>query len=81
LYEEANAKQESINECNVLIGSKDGQLQKWIKQSGSLTPHPKEEVFNKQILEAYTKAQRLQEEKIALIQKATSLVCIRTAVE
>jgi inhibitor of growth protein 3 len=76
LYEEANAKQESINECNILIGRQDGLLQKWIKASGSLVPHPKEEVMNKQILDAYNKAQRLQDEKIALIQKATSLVCV-----
>jgi hypothetical protein len=74
LYEEANAKQEMINECNSIIASRDGQLQKWVKVSGSLTAHPKEEAFSKAILEAYGRAQVLQAEKIALVQKAVSLV-------
>ena len=68
------AKQDSINECNALIANRDGQLQKWVKLSGSLVPHPKEEIFNKAILDAYDKAQMLQDEKIALMEKAGSLV-------
>ncbi|KAF2669256.1 hypothetical protein BT63DRAFT_387608 [Microthyrium microscopicum] len=74
LYEEAGAKQEAINALNSLIATKDGQLQKFVKNSGSLTKHPKEDIWNKEILDAYTKAQALQDEKIAFVQKACSLL-------
>jgi inhibitor of growth protein 3 len=65
-----------INECNSIIASRDGQLQKWVKVSGSLTTHPREEPFSKAVLQAYDRAQVLQDEKIALVQKATSLVSL-----
>ena len=75
LYEEAQAKQDGINECCSIIASRDGNLQKFIKQNGSLTINPKEEQYSKTILENYDRAQLLQEEKVALVQKASVLVC------
>jgi inhibitor of growth protein 3 len=77
LYEEAMAKQESINECNAIIANRDSQLQKWVKLSGSLVPHPKEDAFNKAILDAFDRAQLLQDEKVALMEKAGSLVGVQ----
>src|ERR1700760_2473646 len=74
LYEEASAKQDAINSLNGIIATKDGQLQKWIKTSSALVKHPKEDIFNKDILDAYTKVTLLQDEKLALVQKACSLL-------
>lgn len=49
-------------------------MQKSIQSTGSLVVHPKEGQFNKTILENYDRAQRLQDEKVALVQKASTLV-------
>jgi len=37
-----NAKQDLINDFNVQIARKDGELQHWVKVQGSLKPHPNE---------------------------------------
>jgi hypothetical protein len=74
LFEEAQAKQDVINECTKIIEARDTALQRFIKQTGSLTVNPKEEQYNKTIRENFAKAEALQEEKVALIQKASSLV-------
>lgn len=76
LFEEAQAKQDVINECTKIIEARDTALQRFIKQTGSLTVNPKEEQYNKTIRENFAKAEALQEEKVALIQKASSLVCV-----
>lgn len=70
LYEEAEAKQIAINECTAIINHRDAQIQKFIKHNGSLVVNPKEEQYKKTILENMEKAMALQEEKLALIQKA-----------
>jgi len=70
LYEEAEAKQAAINECTTIINHRDAQIQKFIKHNGSLVVNPKEEQYKKTILENMDKAMALQEEKLALIQKA-----------
>ncbi|KAE9965690.1 hypothetical protein BLS_007445 [Venturia inaequalis] len=74
LFEEAQAKQEMINVCCNTIASRDGQLQKFIKQNGSLLTNPKEESYSKTIIENFDKAQALQVEKVALVQKASALL-------
>ncbi|KAF2425783.1 hypothetical protein EJ08DRAFT_616923 [Tothia fuscella] len=74
LFEEAQAKQDIINECTKIIENRDTALQRFIKQAGSLTVNPKEEQYNKTIRENFARAEALQEEKVALIQKASSLL-------
>ena len=74
LYEEAEAKQASINECVSIINHRDGQLQKFIKHNGSLVVNPKEEQYTKTIIENYDKAQNLHDEKMILMQKASALL-------
>lgn len=65
-----------INVCVSTIASRDGQLQKFIKQNGSLVPNPKEEGYSKTIIENFDKATALQLEKVQLVQKASALVCL-----
>jgi len=76
LYEEAQAKQDGINECYAIINSRDGNLQKFIKQNGSLVVNPKEDEYAHTIKKNFQKAQELQDEKLALLQKSCFLVCI-----
>jgi inhibitor of growth protein 3 len=76
LYEEAQAKQDMINECYAVINSRDGNIQKFIKQNGSLVVNPKEEEYSNTIKKNFLKAQELQEEKLALVQKSCVLVCL-----
>lgn len=76
LFEEAQAKQEMINGCCNTIASRDGQLQKFIKQNGSLVTNPKEESYSKTVIENFEKAQALQDERVQLVQKASALVCL-----
>ena len=59
----------------MLWQSRDASLQKFIKLNGSLVQNPNEECYSKIIQQNMDKAQVLQEEKIALSEKAASLVC------
>jgi len=68
------AKDQLIQECRAIIQARDNSLQKFIKLNGSLVQNPKEEPYSKIIQQQYEKAQVLQEEKIALVDKATALV-------
>ncbi|ORY06887.1 inhibitor of growth proteins N-terminal histone-binding-domain-containing protein [Clohesyomyces aquaticus] len=74
LYEEVQAKDQQINECRSIINARDSSLQKFIKLNGSLVQNPKEEPYSKIIQQNFDKAQMLQEEKIALVEKACSLM-------
>ncbi|KAF2465366.1 uncharacterized protein BDR25DRAFT_318607 [Lindgomyces ingoldianus] len=74
LYEEVQAKDQQINECRSIINARDSSLQKFIKLNGSLVQNPKEEPYAKIIQQNFDKAQVLQEEKIALVEKACSLM-------
>lgn len=74
LLEEIQAKDQIIQECRQQIMNRDNGLQRHIKQMGAHVKHPKEEQMAKVALAAYDKAQTLQEEKIALVQKACFLV-------
>ena len=74
LYEEAQAKQDLINESNAVINSRDSNIQKFIKQNGSLVINPKEEEYGNTVKKHFIKIQELQEEKLALLQKSCVLV-------
>ena len=69
------AKDELIQEARRTIASRDNSLQKFIKLNGSLVQNPKEEPYSKLIVDQYERSQILQEEKIALVEKAAALVC------
>ncbi|KAF7714743.1 Chromatin modification-related protein [Penicillium ucsense] len=74
LMEEIQAKDKIMQESRVVINSKDGSLQKFIKLNGSLAPNPKEEQYTKAVLESFDRSQQLQEEKIQLSDKACVLL-------
>lgn len=77
LYEEMQAKEQQIQACNNIIETRDSSLQKFVKLNGSLVKNPKEEPYNKLILQNYEKAQTLQDEKVHLAEKAAQLVRIQ----
>jgi inhibitor of growth protein 3 len=74
LTEEIQAKDKLIQEARAAITQRDNSIQKFIKQHGSLVPHPKEDQYNKFILAQMKLAEALQDEKIALADKACQLV-------
>lgn len=74
LYEEAQVKQDDITDCQRTIDIRDGNIQKFIKHNTSLVRNPKEDQYSKTILENYDRMRVLQDEKILLIEKASSLV-------
>jgi inhibitor of growth protein 3 len=74
LYEEVQAKDVLIQESRSIIAARDSSLQKFIKLNGSLVQNPKEEPYSKIITQHFERAQVLQEEKIALVDKASALV-------
>lgn len=74
LFEEIAAKDKLFLECLNIIEQRDGSLHRFIRTNGSLTHNPKEDLYNKTILDEYAKAKKLQDEKIALANKALGLV-------
>lgn len=76
LYEEAQAKEAQIQELRAGIAQRDSSLQKFIKLNGSLVQNPKEEPYTKVVLANFEKAQILQDEKVALVTKASALVSL-----
>lgn len=68
------AKDAQIQELRTAINQRDNSLQKFIKLNGSLVVNPKEEPYNKLVIQNYERAQILQEEKIGLVEKAAALV-------
>lgn len=74
LYEEVQDKDRQIQELRAAIQQRDNSLQKFIKLNGSLVVNPKEEPYNKVVIQSYERAQILQEEKIGLVEKAAALV-------
>jgi len=74
LLEEIQAKDALIQERRALINTRDLSLQRHVKKEGGHVSHQKEDAFVKQVLANYDKAQALQEEKIALSEKASMLV-------
>jgi len=74
LYEEVQAKDTQIQELRTAIQQRDNSLQKFIKLNGSLVVNPKEEPYNRVVIQNYERAQILQEEKIGLVEKAAALL-------
>jgi inhibitor of growth protein 3 len=70
------AKDAQIQELRAAIQQRDNSLQKFIKLNGSLVVNPKEEPYNKVVINNYERAQILQEEKIGLVEKAAALVSL-----
>lgn len=68
-------KQDMINECQAIISSRDSNIQKFIKQNGSLAINPKEDEYSNSVKKNFLKMQELQEEKLALLHKSCVLVC------
>ena len=74
LFEEIAAKDKVVQDCRNTVADRDGQLQKFIRLNGSLFVNPKEETHNNAIESSYEQAQRVQEEKLALTDKAAVLL-------
>jgi inhibitor of growth protein 3 len=74
LLEEIQAKEVIIQDCLKNVARCDNSLQKFYKTSGPLTAHPKEDGYCKQVEQHYARAQKLQEEKVVLSEKAGVLV-------
>lgn len=72
--EEIQAKDKTMQECRTTINSRDNAIQKFIKLNGSHTPNPKEESYNKVILQNMDQSQTLQDEKVTLSEKACVLL-------
>jgi inhibitor of growth protein 3 len=74
MQEEIAEKDRQMNECLQIITRNDNAIQKWIKINGSHIQNPKEEIHRKAVMENYDKATILQEEKVALAQKAQAII-------
>lgn len=74
MMEEAENKESQIQLVKTQIAKRDNALQKFVKLNGSLVANPQEESYNKYILSSYARIEILQEEKIALADKAAALV-------
>lgn len=72
--EEIQAKDKIMQECRATINSRDGSLQKFIKQNGCHTQNPKEEAYTTAILQNLDKSMALQDEKIILADKTSTLL-------
>jgi inhibitor of growth protein 3 len=74
MMEEILAKDREMQKCLSAINAKDGSLQKHLKLSGSLSIHPKEKEYSEAILKNYDLSQEIQDQKIALSDKACVLL-------
>jgi len=74
--EEMDVKEREIQNLRAQINKRDSSLQKFVKLNGSMVLNPNEEAYNRFILQAYAKAQLLEEEKIALSSKSAALVSL-----
>ena len=80
LMEEMQAKEEQLQKCRDDIHQRDSSLQKFIKQNGVIKENPKDESLSRGIVQNFDKALILQEEKMALSEKAAALVSPPTIV-
>src|SRR5277367_6840310 len=74
MMEEILAKDKDMAKYQSIINAKDGNLQKQIKLNGSLLAHPKEKEYAETILKNYDLCQDIQDQKIALSDKACALL-------
>lgn len=76
LLEEIQAKDCIVQECRNTVNSHDSSIQKFIKLNGAGQVNPKEDVYCKDIISSFDKAQNVQEEKVCLSEKAAHLVSL-----
>jgi inhibitor of growth protein 3 len=76
LLEEIQAKDKVMHECRKAIAQRDNSIQRFIQANGSHAINPKEDGYNTAVDQAFKKAYVLQEEKLALSEKACLLVSI-----
>ena len=74
--EEIHAKDGVVQECRAAVNARDSSIQKFLKTNGAGQPNPKEEIYSKAVLSNYDKAQAIQDEKVALSEKAALLVSL-----
>ncbi|KAJ5109698.1 Zinc finger PHD-type [Penicillium argentinense] len=74
LMEEIQAKDKIMQEARAIINSRDASIQRFIKLNGSLVVNPKEKQYEKEVNENFEKCKQLQEEKVALSDKACVLL-------
>ncbi|ERF76845.1 hypothetical protein EPUS_07635 [Endocarpon pusillum Z07020] len=74
MMEEIQAKDREVQKYQSAINAKDGSLQKHLKLNGSLNAHPKEKEYADTILKNYDLCQEIQNQKIALSDKACVLL-------
>lgn len=76
LLEEIEAKDKVAQECRNVIHTRDSSIQKFTKANGGGLANPKEEAYSKAIVSNFDKAQALQDEKVALSDKARIVVSL-----
>lgn len=74
LLEEVQAKDEQMSRLRTAIHGPDMVLQKHVKSKGALAKHEKEDALIDLVSRNFHEAQALQEEKVALTNKAAFLV-------
>ena len=74
MMEEIQAKDREMQKHQTSVNAKDGAIQKHIKLNSSLVPHPKEQEYRKMIEDHYVAMQKIQDQKIALSDKACLLL-------
>ena len=74
LLEEIEAKDKLVTDCRKEIHQRDTSIQKHLKASGVCAPNPKEIGFVKTCMEHFATASTLQDEKVALSEKARVLL-------
>lgn len=63
-----------MQECRATVTSRDTSLQKFIRLNGSHALNPKEDSYNRTILQNMDRCQVLQDEKVVLVEKAAALL-------
>ncbi len=74
MQDEIADKDRQYNECIRTIEDRDGKIQKWIKSNGSHEANPKEELLRAQIRDAYARADKISQDKIALTQRLQAIM-------
>ena len=74
LLEEISAKDNISDDCRSIIHSRDASIQKFLKTNSISVVNPKEDLYSKTVLSNFDKLQSLQDEKVALADKARILV-------
>lgn len=74
MMEEIQAKDKELQKHISVIHQKDTNIQKHLKLNGVLTPHPKENEYAELVKKNYELCTHLQEQKVALSEKACNLL-------